>query len=126
MTDANQRVDPQTVLSFMREQCTDLSAKINELDLEKTEHQLVINTLKPLAADRKCFRMIGDVVVERRRRPESHVAWPQNIIEAVVGDQDLEFLFQKTALVAICLTRAMVDPSFVTPMLHFSYGRHDV
>ena len=57
--------DPQAVLNMMREQCTDLSVKINTLDLDKTEHELVINALTPLPADRKCFRMIGNVVVER-------------------------------------------------------------
>ena len=59
------QVDPQTMLNYMREQCTDLSVKINTLDLDKTEHELVINALEPLPADRKCFRMIGNVVVER-------------------------------------------------------------
>lgn len=58
-------MDPQTVLNYMREQCTDLSVKINTLDLDKTEHELVINALEPLPGDRKCFRMIGNVVVER-------------------------------------------------------------
>ena len=29
------------------------------------EHELVIKALQPLPADRKCFRMIGNVVVER-------------------------------------------------------------
>lgn len=60
-----QNVDPQTMLNLMREQCTDLSAKINSLDLDKTEHELVIAALEPLPTDRKCFRMIGNVVVER-------------------------------------------------------------
>ena len=59
------QVDPQTVLSMMREQCTDLAAKINALDLDKTEHELVIKALEPLDQDRKCFRMVGNVVVER-------------------------------------------------------------
>ena len=57
--------DPQTVLNLMREQCQDLSIKINSLDLDKTEHDLVIQALEPLPADRKCFRMIGNIVVER-------------------------------------------------------------
>ena len=65
MAGEGQKVDPQTVLNFMREQCTDLSVKINTLDLDKTEHELVIQALEPLPADRKCFRMIGNVVVER-------------------------------------------------------------
>ena len=58
-------VDPQTMLNLMREQCQDLSVKINSMDLDKTEHELVIAALQPLPADRKCFRMIGNVVVER-------------------------------------------------------------
>ena len=48
-------VDPQTVLNYMREQCTDLSMKINMMDLDKTEHELH-NALEPLPADRKCYR----------------------------------------------------------------------
>lgn len=39
--------------------------KINELDLDKTEHELVMSALIPLDPARKCFRMIGGVVVER-------------------------------------------------------------
>ena len=57
--------DPQTTLSFMREQCQELAIKINELDLDKTEHELVMKALEPLEPTRKCFRMIGNVVVER-------------------------------------------------------------
>ena len=57
--------DPQTTLNFMREQCQDLAIKINELDLDKTEHELVMKALEPLDTNRKCFRMIGNVVVER-------------------------------------------------------------
>ena len=63
---AQSSVDPQTVLNMMREQCTDLSVKINTLDLDKTEHELVINALDPLPAERKCFRMIGQVSACRR------------------------------------------------------------
>jgi len=57
--------DPQTTLSYMREQCQDLAIKINTMDLDKTEHELVIKALEPLDPARKCFRMIGNVVVER-------------------------------------------------------------
>ena len=57
--------DPQTTLNFMREQCQELAIKINELDLDKTEHELVLKALEPLDPDRKCFRMVGNVVVER-------------------------------------------------------------
>ena len=62
---AQQQVDPQTMLNFMREQCTDLASKVNAMELDKTEHSLVIQALEPLPTDRKCFRMIGNIVVER-------------------------------------------------------------
>jgi len=42
-----------------------LTQKINELTMEKDEHRLVIDTLKELEGDRKTFRMIGGVLVER-------------------------------------------------------------
>ena len=49
----------------LRTICQELTQKINELDMERTEHGLVIDALKPLDPKRKCFRMVGDVVVER-------------------------------------------------------------
>ncbi|KAF5094377.1 hypothetical protein D0Z00_003561 [Geotrichum galactomycetum] len=44
---------------------TQLSTKISELESELDEHKLVVNTLKETPADRKCFRMIGGVLVEK-------------------------------------------------------------
>ena len=40
-------------------------AKITELDLERQEHALVLETLTPLEAERRCFRLVGGVLVER-------------------------------------------------------------
>ena len=39
--------------------------KITELSMEATEHELVISTLEPMDKGRKCFRLVGDVLVER-------------------------------------------------------------
>ena len=39
--------------------------KINELDIERQEHGLVLGALQPMDDGRKCFRLIGDVLVER-------------------------------------------------------------
>ncbi|CDO54516.1 similar to Saccharomyces cerevisiae YEL003W GIM4 Subunit of the heterohexameric cochaperone prefoldin complex which binds specifically to cytosolic chaperonin and transfers target proteins to it [Geotrichum candidum] len=44
---------------------TQLSTKIAELESELDEHKLVVDTLKETPADRKCFRMIGGVLVEK-------------------------------------------------------------
>ncbi|KAJ5788520.1 Prefoldin [Penicillium paradoxum] len=42
-----------------------LAQKIGDIEQEAEEHKLVIETLEPLAADRKCFRMVNGVLVER-------------------------------------------------------------
>ncbi|KAI7852205.1 Prefoldin beta-like protein [Circinella umbellata] len=42
-----------------------VAQKIGELESEVEEHKLVIDSIKPLEADRKCFRMVGGVLVER-------------------------------------------------------------
>merc|ERR1712226_766591 len=39
--------------------------KISELEDERKEHDLVIDALKEVDGDRKCFRMVGGVLVER-------------------------------------------------------------
>lgn len=45
-----------------------LAGKIGELEQEADEHTLVLNTLNEVLAeepDRKCFRLVGGVLVER-------------------------------------------------------------
>ncbi|KAG2179597.1 hypothetical protein INT44_006445 [Umbelopsis vinacea] len=42
-----------------------IASKIGELESEVEEHKLVIDSISPLEADRKCFRMVGGVLVER-------------------------------------------------------------
>merc|ERR1712105_300642 len=37
----------------------------NELQQDLNEHKIVIETLDGVAGDRKCFRMVGGVLVER-------------------------------------------------------------
>ena len=57
--------EKEAQLKMMREECRELAVKINTLEMDKTEHELVMAALKPLEPTRKCFRMIGNVVVER-------------------------------------------------------------
>ncbi|KXZ54716.1 hypothetical protein GPECTOR_4g784 [Gonium pectorale] len=40
-------------------------SKITELVAESTEHKLVLEALEKLDKQRKCFRLVGDVLVER-------------------------------------------------------------
>ncbi|RDL34756.1 uncharacterized protein BP5553_07884 [Venustampulla echinocandica] len=42
-----------------------VASKIGDVETEAEEHRLVLETLEPLPADRKCFRMINGVLVER-------------------------------------------------------------
>ncbi|MCJ1309166.1 hypothetical protein MMC25_002821 [Agyrium rufum] len=42
-----------------------LAQKIGDIEQDTEEHKLVLETLQPLPADRKCFRMINGVLVER-------------------------------------------------------------
>lgn len=49
----------------MRSELNQIYSKITELEMEVSEHSLVINAIKPLDPSRRCYRMIGGVLVER-------------------------------------------------------------
>ncbi|KAJ1620555.1 Prefoldin [Pavlovales sp. CCMP2436] len=66
-------------LQQLQDERKSIVAKITELDGEHTEHNLVISTLEGLPGDRRCFRMIGDVLVERNNA---------EVLAAVIGNRD--------------------------------------
>lgn len=49
----------------MRSELSQIYSKITELEMEVSEHSLVINAIQPLDQSRRCYRMIGGVLVER-------------------------------------------------------------
>ena len=49
----------------LREEVSQLFRQLNKLKDEQTEHKLVIDAIKDLDPKRKCFRLIGGVLVER-------------------------------------------------------------
>uniref|UniRef100_A0A8C5PLQ1 Prefoldin subunit 2 n=1 Tax=Leptobrachium leishanense TaxID=445787 RepID=A0A8C5PLQ1_9ANUR len=49
----------------MRQEQRSLASKASELEMEMNEHALVIDTLKDVDQSRKCFRLVGGVLVER-------------------------------------------------------------
>ncbi|CAM6114061.1 unnamed protein product [Calypogeia fissa] len=51
--------------SYLRSELNQLHSKITEMEMELNEHSLVIGAIQPLDPTRKCFRMIGGVLVER-------------------------------------------------------------
>ncbi|KAG5361454.1 putative prefoldin subunit 2 [Yarrowia sp. C11] len=61
----NANADFQNQYNAFKESLQQLSRKIGEIEGESEEHKLVLETLQPMADDRKCFRMIGGVIVEK-------------------------------------------------------------
>ncbi|KAK7909922.1 hypothetical protein WMY93_014606 [Mugilogobius chulae] len=57
----------QVVSTFqrMRQEQRSMASKAAELEMEINEHSLVIDTLKDVDPSRKCFRLVGGVLVER-------------------------------------------------------------
>ncbi|CAM8995083.1 unnamed protein product [Rhodiola kirilowii] len=53
------------IYSAMRSELNQIYSKITELEMEVSEHSLVINAVQPLDPSRRCYRMIGGVLVER-------------------------------------------------------------
>ncbi|KAF9438980.1 hypothetical protein BGZ76_002273 [Entomortierella beljakovae] len=49
----------------MKSELSQLAQKIGELETESDEHTLVVDTISPLDPERKCFRLVGGVLVER-------------------------------------------------------------
>ncbi len=61
------KTEQEILQSFQsqRNELRSLAAKIEELASDSAEHGLVLKTLKPMQKERKCFRLIGGVLVER-------------------------------------------------------------
>ncbi|KAB2599631.1 prefoldin subunit 2 [Pyrus ussuriensis x Pyrus communis] len=66
--DQKEYVNEQAVankFAGMRSELNQIYSKITELEMEASEHLLVINAIQPLDPSRRCYRMIGGVLVER-------------------------------------------------------------
>ena len=65
----SQENNPEVILENYKQmgiECSNLAAKIQELNMDKEEHRLVINTLSTLNPERKAFRLVGGVLIERK------------------------------------------------------------
>ena len=63
-----QQQPPAAVIQQYREllmDCQKIVAKISELEMDRTEHLLVEETLKPLDPTRRAYRLVGECLVER-------------------------------------------------------------
>ncbi|KAJ3061571.1 hypothetical protein HDU98_002485 [Podochytrium sp. JEL0797] len=64
---AQRPTDQEIVAQFnaMKQELQAIASKLGELEQEKDEHKMVVDTMVPLNGDRKCFRLINGVLVER-------------------------------------------------------------
>ena len=56
---------PQIQYRDIMAECQRLMQKIAELEVDRNEHLLVEETLKPLDPSRRAYRLVGEVLVER-------------------------------------------------------------
>merc|ERR1712150_117972 len=62
------QTNAQTIVTNYKkltQECDSILTKIEEIDIELNEHKLVEETLKPLDSNRRSYRLIGGVLVER-------------------------------------------------------------
>lgn len=57
--------DLQATYNAFKNQLQQIAQKIGDLETESDEHTLVLQTISELPHERKAFRMIGGVLVER-------------------------------------------------------------
>jgi len=64
---AKPKSQEQVVAGFqeLRQQQRTMANRIGEIEMDIKEHALVIETLKEIAPERRCYRMVGGVLVER-------------------------------------------------------------
>merc|ERR1712165_632795 len=53
-------------LTSLRNEQRALATKLSELQMDLNEHKLVIETLEKQERDKRCFRLVGGVLVERK------------------------------------------------------------
>mmetsp|Transcript_15893 Transcript_15893/g.23379 ORF Transcript_15893/g.23379 Transcript_15893/m.23379 type:complete len:111 (+) Transcript_15893:111-443(+) len=60
-------VPPDVIAKYrgLMQECQKINSKIAELETDRNEHKLVEETLEPLDPDRRAFRLVGGVLVER-------------------------------------------------------------
>jgi prefoldin subunit 2 len=65
MSQTSQQATPQTQLETLERERTQLLQKITELQQEAREHQLVLEAFEKVEQSRRCFRLVGGVLVEQ-------------------------------------------------------------
>ncbi|KAL5102429.1 hypothetical protein RYX36_006756 [Vicia faba] len=69
--DRKEPVNEQAVANMyaaMRSDLNQIYTKITELEMEVSEHSLVLNAIQPLDQSRRCYRMIGGTCGKNHQR----------------------------------------------------------
>ncbi|CAL9078291.1 unnamed protein product [Musa textilis] len=67
-SDGREPMNEQVILNTyanMRSEINQIYSKITELEMEVSEHSLVLGAIQPLDPSRRCHRMVSGVLVER-------------------------------------------------------------
>ncbi|XP_046851999.1 prefoldin subunit 2-like isoform X2 [Xenia sp. Carnegie-2017] len=78
----NEDLTPEQInaqFNQLRQEQRAFLSKIGELEMDYSEHSMVIENLKIIAPDRKCFRLVGGVLVERTVK---------DVLPALVSNRD--------------------------------------
>jgi prefoldin subunit 2 len=77
----NKKAQEEIIQGFngLRNEQRAIASKLNELQQDLNEHKIVIETLEGVDPDRKCFRMVGGVLVQRTVK---------EVMPALVGNRD--------------------------------------
>lgn len=51
-------------LNVLKNELQQLTEKVAEVELERDEHHVVLETLKSMSSDRICFRQLDDILLE--------------------------------------------------------------
>ena len=50
--------------SYLRQELKEISSKLIQLEIDLQQHERVLETIEPLENGRKCFRLVGEVLVQ--------------------------------------------------------------
>ena len=58
---------PEELYAQLRALCASINAKLGDTQAELHEHKMVKTALEPLEDERRCFRLMGSVLVEKTK-----------------------------------------------------------
>ena len=58
-------MEDQAIIGSKKSELQAVAQKISEMQMEQEEHQMVLQTLRPMDPERACFRLINGVLIER-------------------------------------------------------------